>query len=65
MFPLLLWLGRQLVARYTPHLKLNKEHVMRFELCKLCPQTNAMQFHFSIFKDKDLIERISAAIGFM
>jgi hypothetical protein len=32
-FSPLLGLRRQHEARYTPHLKLNTEHVMRFALC--------------------------------
>jgi hypothetical protein len=38
---------------------------MLFALCRLCHQSNAMLLHFSIFKVKDLIECISAAIWFM
>jgi hypothetical protein len=59
----ILRLARQIVARYTTHLKLNIDHTIRYALNQLCPQSNAMQLQFSIFKDRNLIGRISAAIG--
>jgi hypothetical protein len=39
IFPLLLGLGRQFDARYTTHLKLNTEHIIRLALYLLCPQS--------------------------